>query len=129
MARKIRPSSLLWCLFLALGVAGLVLRLRAPGHRALPWITLALLTLLALRVLSLLRDWGLGHVPVTRALLPALILMEGLGLILTRTSHLALRLRFGTALALEALLLFLAVRSWRTSRSLPGTWPEDRIAA
>jgi hypothetical protein len=55
--------------------------------------------------------------------------VEGLGLTLTRASHLVLRLRFGTALALEVLLLVLAVRSWRTSRSLPGTWPEDRIAA
>jgi hypothetical protein len=105
------------------------MRLRAPGHWALPWITSALLTLLALRVLALIRDGQRGRIPLTRILLPALILLEGLGLILTSTSHLALRLRFGTALALEALLVFLAVRSWRTSRSLPGIWPEDRMAA
>ena len=129
MARKIRPSSLLWGLFLALGVAGLVLRLRAPGHWALPWITSALLILLALRVLAMIRDGQRGRIPFTRILLPTLILVEGLGLILTGTSHLALRLRFGTALALEILLLVMAVRSWRATRSLPGMWPEDRIAA
>jgi hypothetical protein len=111
-----------------LGVAALVLRLRAPSHRALTWITAALLLLLALRVISLLRDWRLGRVPGTRALLPALILLEGLGLILSGASHLALRLRLGTALALEILLLILAVRAWRLSRRLPGAWPEDRIA-
>jgi hypothetical protein len=129
MARQIRPSSLLWGAFLILGGTALVLRLWTPGHRALPWITTTLLILLALRVLAMIRDGQRGRIPFTRILLPALILVEGLGLILTRTSHLALRLRFGTALALEVLLLFLAVRSWRTSRSLPGTWPEDRIAA
>ena len=35
MARPVRPSSLLWGLFLALGGTALVLRLRVPGHWAL----------------------------------------------------------------------------------------------
>ncbi|MCE1205290.1 MAG: hypothetical protein LWW79_11880 [Holophagaceae bacterium] len=129
MASRFRPASLLWGLFLALGGVALALRLRSPGHPALTWITTSLLTLLALRLVALASDWRLGRVPGTRLLLPALILAEGLGLVLTRASQLALHLRLGTALALELLLLVLAVKAWRTARSLPGTWPEDRIAA
>jgi hypothetical protein len=125
----IRPSALLWGLFLALGGAALILRLRAPTHRALPLIAAALLVLLALRVATLLRDWLRERIPGTRLLLPAVILAEGLGLLLTRASHLALQLRLGTAMALEVLLLVLAVRAWRAARTLPGAWPEDRIAA
>ncbi len=124
----IRPSSLLWALFLALGAGALLLRLRAPTHRALPLLAAALLVLLALRVATLLRDWLRERIPGTRLLLPAVILAEGLGLILSRASHLALQLRLGTALALELLLLVLAVRAWRNARLLPGAWPEDRIA-
>jgi hypothetical protein len=112
-----------------LGGVALVLRLRAPGHRILLWITAALLTLLTLRLVTMLLDWRRGRMPATRMLLPALLLVEGLGLILTRTSHLALGLRLGTALLLEVLLLILAVRAWRTSRTLAGHWPEDRIAS
>jgi hypothetical protein len=107
----------------------LVLRLKNPDSPALPWLTAALLTLLALRVLALLLDWRRGRLPGTRILLPGLILVEGLGLLLTPASHLALRLRLGTALALEILLLILAGRAWRAARTLPGAWPEDRIAA
>jgi hypothetical protein len=36
--------------------------------------------------------------------------------------------RFGTAVVLEVLLLILAVRAWRLAQSLPGAWPEVRIA-
>lgn len=129
MALRVRPTPLLWGLFLALGGVAMALHLRAPGHPALTWITTSLLTLLALRLVALARDWRLGRVPGTRLLLPALILAEGMGLILTQASRLALQLRLGTALALECLLLILAVRAWRTARSLPGTWPEDRIVA
>lgn len=129
MTWRLRPSSLLWGLFLALGVAALLLRLRAPAHRALLWITAALLSLLALRVTVMIMDWRLGRVSGTRILLPALILVEGLGLVLTQASDLALRLRLGTALGLEILLLILAVRAWRHSRALPGAWPEDPITA
>jgi len=128
MARPVRPSSLLWGLFLALGGVALALHLRAPGHPALTWITTSLLALLAVRVVALTLDWRLGRLPATRLLLPAVILEEGLGLILTRASNLALQLRLGTALALELLLLTLAVQALRNARSLPGTWPEDRIA-
>ena len=129
MARLTRPSSLLWGPFLALGGVALALHLRAPGHPALTWITTFLLALLALRVVALVRYWRLGRIPATRILLPTLILAEGLGLVLTQASRPALQLRLGTALALELLLLILAVRALRNARSLPGTWPEDRIAA
>jgi hypothetical protein len=129
MVLRIKPSSLLWGLFLALGGVALVLRLPIPGHLALPWITAVLLGLLALRVALLVRDWRSGQMPGTRILLPAVLLVEGLGLILTRASDLTLNLRLGTALALESLLLILAVRVWRRSRTLAGAWPEDRIAA
>ncbi|NWJ40353.1 MAG: hypothetical protein HXX12_05210 [Geothrix sp.] len=128
MASRVRPSSLLWGLFLALGGVALVLRLWAPRHPALTWITTSLLTLLAMRLVTLVHDWRLGRIPGTRILLPALILTEGLGLVLTQASHRALQLRVGTALILELLLLILAMRAWRTARALPGIWPEDRIA-
>lgn len=126
---RFRPSALPWGLFLALGGTALVVRLRMPGHWALPWMTAILLLLLALRVLTMIRDWRQGRLAGTRILLPALILVEGLGLILTRTSDLALNLRLGTALVLEVLLLILAVGAWRNTRSLPRAWPEARIAA
>jgi hypothetical protein len=129
MSRSLQSSSLLWGLFLALGGAALILRLWRPGSRALPWLTSAVLGLLALRVAGMVVDWRKNRIPGTRILLPSLLLVEGLGLILTRTSHLALRLRLCTALALEILLLILAVRAWRMSRTLAGAWPEDRIAA
>jgi hypothetical protein len=125
---RLRPSSLLWGMFVALGATALVLRLRVPTHRALPLLAAALLVLLALRVASMLRDWLRGRLPGTRILLPAVILVEGLGLVLARASHRALQLRLGTALALEVLLLVLAVRALRNTRALPGAWPEDRIA-
>lgn len=128
MARSVRPSALLWGLFLALGMTALVLRTWSPGHPALPWLLGTLLVLVALRMMAMTVEWHQGRLPGTRILLPTLILVEGLGLFLTRTSHLALRLRLGTALALEALLLILAVGAWREARALPGAWPEDRIA-
>ncbi len=129
MAIPVRPSSLLWGLFLLLGGAALALRLRTPESSALPWITAAILLLLTLRVTTMLREWRQRRLPGTRILLPSLLLVEGLGLILSSASHLALQLRLGTALALELLLLVLAVRAWRLSQKLPGAWPEDRIAA
>lgn len=129
MPRRLRPSALLWGLLLALGAAAAALRLRAPGHRALPWLTGVFLLLLALRLSGMLLAWRRRHLPGTRLLLPALILVEGLGLVLARTPGPALWLRVGTALALELLLLTLAVRAWRKARKLPGEWPEDRIAA
>ncbi|MBK9795360.1 MAG: hypothetical protein IPP58_02475 [Holophagaceae bacterium] len=129
MALRPRPSALLWGLLVALGVALVVVRLRAPGSSALPWLTTALFLLLSLRVLTLLWDWRQARIPGSRLLLPLVILLEGLGLVLSGASQLALRLRLGTALLLEVLLLLLAVRAWRTARTLPGTWPEDRITA
>ena len=129
MVWLIRPSTLLWGAFLTLGGMALALRLWLPGHWALPWLSSGLGCLLALRVASLLWDWRQGRVPGTRVLLPAIILAEGLGLVFTGGSQAALRVRLGTALALEMLLLVLAVRAWKASQTQPGAWPEDRISA
>lgn len=129
MRQPFRPSALLWSLLLALGAAAAVLRLWAPGHRALPWLTETFLSLLALRVFGMVLALRKRQLPGTRLLLPALILVEGLGLVLSGSSGLMLWLRLGTALALELLLLVLAVRAWRTAQALPGAWPEDRISA
>lgn len=127
MVRRLRPAALLWGAFLGLSLAGLLLRLRAPGHPALPWLGGALLALLALRIAGLALDWRRGRLPGTRLLLPAVLLVEGLGLLPGRASHLALQLKVGTALMLEVLLLSLAIRAWRRHRG-DGGWPEDRIA-
>jgi hypothetical protein len=129
MNLRSRSSSLFWAAFLALGMTALVLRLRTPGHWALPWLGTALLTLLALRVLGMIYDWRRGQIPGPRILLPAVILAEGLGLGLSNASSLVLRLRLGTALVLEVLLLVLAVRALRSARSRAGAWPEDCIAS
>ena len=129
MSLHIRPSSLLWAAFLALGGGTLVLRLRHPGHPALSVLTAALLLLLALRLVSMLLDWRAGRLPATRLLLPAVLLAEGLGLAMTGASPATTSVRFATAAGLELLLLVLAVRSLRRTRALPGQWPEDRIAA
>ncbi len=128
MALRIRSSSLLWGAFVALGSAALVLRLRQPGHPALPALTAALLLLLALRLLSMGRDWRAGRLPATRLLLPAVLLAEGLGLATAGASPAATHVRFATAAGLELLLLVLAVQTLRQTRALPGHWPEDRIA-
>ncbi len=129
MALRVRSSSLLWGLFVALGGAVLVLRLRQPGHPALPGLTTALLLLLALRVTAMVQDWRAGRLPATRLLLPAVLLVEGLGLATVGASPAATNIRFATAAGLEVLLLVLAVRTLRQTRALPGHWPEDRIAA
>lgn len=128
MAGHIRPSALFWGLFLILGGVALAGRVWAPDHRALPWLASGLLALLALRLAALARDWRLGRLPGTRLLLPAVLLLEGLGLALPGASRLTLQLRLGTALVLETLLLALAVQAWRKARYLPEAWPEDRIA-
>ena len=128
MTLRIRPSTLLWGLFVALGGAVLVLRLRQPGHPALPGLTIALLLLLALRLAAMMRDWRAGRLPATRLLLPVVLLMEGLGLAMVGASPAATTVRFATAAGLEVLLLVLAVRTLRQTRALPGHWPEDRIA-
>jgi hypothetical protein len=128
MALRFRPTALLWGLFVLLGLAVLWLRLRHPDSAALPGLVRALLSLLFLRVVGLLREAWQGQVPLTRLLLPSLILVEGLGLELAHASSQALRLRLGTALALEVLLLVLAIRAWRSVRQRPGAWPEQRLA-
>ncbi len=128
MVRHFRPAALLWGLFLALGGLALGLRLRAPSHPALPWLTAALLALLGLRIMGLILEWRGRKVPGTRILLPAVLFVEGSGLVLAGSSHHTLQLRLGTALVLEVLLLVLAVRAWQKTPAQPGDWPETRIA-
>lgn len=127
--RLARPAALLWGLFAGLGLGGIILRIRAPQSRALPWLGGALLLLLAMRIVGLAAAWRKGGLPATRMLIPAVVLAEGLGLTLSGASARALQVRLGTALALEVLLLVLAVRAWRSTRSRTGLWPEDRLAA
>ncbi|WP_243384570.1 hypothetical protein [Geothrix alkalitolerans] len=127
--RRPRPAALLWGLFAGLSLAGAALRLRAPHTPALPWIGGALLVLLAFRLSAMALDWRRGRLLGTRLLLPGLLLAEGLGLALPGLTAPAAKVRLGIALVLEALLLVLALRAWRTARSTPGAWPEDRIAA
>jgi len=127
--RHARPAALLWGLFAGFGLAGIILRLRAPQSRALPWLGGALLLLLAARILGLAATWRKGGLPATRMLIPAVVLAEGLGLALSGASARALQVRLGTALTLEVLLLILAVHAWRSTRSRAGLWPEDRLAA
>lgn len=126
MANALRPSAFIWGFFVALGGAALVMRFRSPNHWMLPWITAALLILLGLRIAGLLLDWRRGRTAGTRILLPALLLVEGLGLGLSETSRWTFHVRLGTAILLEALVLILAARAWRNAKSLPGAWPEDR---
>jgi hypothetical protein len=128
MVRPVRPSALLWGLFLLLSGAILVLRLRTPGHPALPWLAGGLLGLLALRLAALAVAWRRGRLAGTRLLLPAVLLVEGLGLVLPGGAPAALRIRLGTALVLEVLLMLLAVRALRRAGTSAEGWPEDRIA-
>ena len=129
MTVRIRPSSLLWATFLALGAAALLLRIRHPEHLALPVLAAALLALLALRLISMLLDWRAGRLPLTRLLLPAVLLVEGLGLAMTGASEVATTVRFATAAGLELLLLILAVRVLTQAKAQPSLWPEDRMTA
>ena len=129
MALRLRSSPLLWGLFVALAVAALGLRLRVPGHPALPWVAGALLGFLAVRVGVLALDWRKGLVPGTRLLLPGILLAEGLGLTMTGASQWALAMRLGTALVLELALLGLAFRTLRRAWTVQARWPEDRIGA
>ncbi|WP_243287564.1 hypothetical protein [Geothrix terrae] len=101
----------------------------AFSSRASTWILAALLGLVAVRLAVLLARWRRGALPGTRLLLPAVVLAEGLGLLLSGGTSWVLRLRLGTALALELLLAALAMRAWRQAVALPGVWPETRIAA
>lgn len=90
------------------------------------WIAAALLAMVALGLPGMGRAWRRGELPGTRLLLPALLLVEGAGLLLPGMGPGLLRLRLGTAAALEVLLLVLAVRTLH--RPHGGTWPEDRLA-
>lgn len=125
---RVRPASLLWLAFVGLGFAVLILRLRAPGHPALPGLTLTLLGLLALRIGAMTLAWRRGELPGTRLLLPGILLVEGLGLTLAGRAAAATSLKMGTAVALEVLFIVLALRALRQARAHPHAWPEETLA-
>lgn len=129
MALRLRPSALLWGLFLVLSGLVLGLRLGSPDHSALPWLTGGLLALLGLRVLTMVGEWRRGALPGTRILLPAVLLAEGLGFVVAAESRTVIMARMATAGLLEVLLLVLAIGALRRSRSGHAHWPEERIAA
>jgi hypothetical protein len=114
-----------WPLFIALSLAALVARWKAPA--LLPWLTRALLALLALRVLAMAFEARAKLLPWTRLLLPAVLLVEGLGLAV-HPSPLWSALKLASAAVLElALLVFLLLRMARLAPE-PGVLPEDHLA-
>ncbi|WP_257306444.1 hypothetical protein [Geothrix campi] len=128
MALRLRSPALIWGPAFILAATGATLRFLRPGHPALPAISATLLGLLTLRMGVMVLDWRRGHLPGTRILLPAVLVAEGLGLLVTPASALAGRIRLGTALVLEILLLGLALKVWKGTKGVPGAWPEERLA-
>ncbi len=124
---RVRPASLLWLAIVGLGLAVLILRLRVPGHPALPGLTLALLGLLALRIVAMALAWRRSELPGTRLLLPGILLVEGLGLTLAGREMAATSLKMATAAALEILFIVLAARALRQARARPHAWPEETL--
>lgn len=87
-----------------------------------------LLALLALRTLALAVRAAQGRLPWTRLLLPAALLVEGLGLRFSAAPGDWKALKVGTALVLElGLLALMAHRFWRLPPE-PGVLPEDHLA-
>jgi hypothetical protein len=87
-----------------------------------------LLALLALRTLMLAVRAAQGRLPWTRLLIPAVLLVEGLGLRFGAVPGAWKALRVGTALVLElGLLALMAHRFWRLPPE-PGVLPEDHLA-
>ncbi len=123
---------LVWPLFLALALAGLLLRWKAPalsfhGRSALAWLGLGSLALLALRLFLMAFEARARALPWTRLLLPAVLLVEGLGLVVHPTPLWnTIKLATGGALEL-ALIVFLV---WRMARLQPESdvLPEEHLA-
>ncbi|HEU4952548.1 MAG TPA: hypothetical protein VFT46_11390 [Holophagaceae bacterium] len=87
-----------------------------------------LLALLALRTLMLAVRAAQGRLPWTRLLVPAALLVEGLGLRFGAVPGAWKALKAGTALVLElGLLALMAHRFWRLPLE-PGVLPEDHLA-
>lgn len=126
-----RGSRAAGLLFAGLALAAGLLRWRWPhlawgGWPAQAWATGLLLALLALRLAALARDALRGRLPWTRLLLPAVLLVEGLGLVLKPGPGWQ-TLRLGTALGLELLFLGLALRVWIRRPHRAGAFPEDAL--
>lgn len=118
-------------LLAAFAAAALLLRWRAPGlawlgRPVFVWAGLLLLALLALRLIALAVEVGRRRLPWTRLLLPAVLLVEGLGVAL-RPGPGWQALRLGTALALELVFLGLALRAWVRRPRRAGAFPEDAL--
>ncbi|MFN8012080.1 MAG: hypothetical protein U0P81_11840 [Holophagaceae bacterium] len=112
------------------GLAGW-LRWRSPhlawgGLPAHAWAAGLLLLLLALRLLAMALEARRGALPWTRLLLPAVLLVEGLGLVL-HPGPAGQAARLASALALELAFLVLAVRAWRLRPKGSATLPEDAL--
>lgn len=88
----------------------------------------AFLALLALRIVVLARRTLRGRLPWTRLLIPAALLIEGLGLLLSPAPGPWRAAKIATALTLElGLLALMAHRLWRLPPE-PGVLPEDHLA-
>ena len=97
--------------------------LRAIGHEA--WPSAFVVALAALGVRLAVMAWGAARreLPWSRLLLPAIILLEGVGL----SSAALWQARLGTAVALELVVVAVAIRALR--RATAGSEPvEARIA-
>src|SRR5512142_819984 len=112
---------LLWPLILASALAGLILRWKAPGllihgRSAMAWAALAGFALLALRLASMAFEASRRELRWTRLLLPAVLLVGGLGLV-ARPSPLWTQVKLATGAGLElALIAFLI---WRMTHIAP----------
>ncbi|HJV23286.1 MAG TPA: hypothetical protein VJ570_11345, partial [Holophagaceae bacterium] len=122
----------LWPLFFILVLAGALLRWRMPGlmfqaRNAAAWASLTALGLVGLRLAYMAMDARRGRLPWTRLLLPAVLLVEGLGLALQGGQAPAFwrNLKLLTAAGLEgALVVFLILRLVRVAPE-HGVLPED----
>ncbi len=117
--------------FLLLALAAVLLRARWPGAAWLGrpvhlWLGGLLLAGLALRLGMLAAAWRRGRLPGTRLLLPAVILVEGLGLAMQPGPRGQL-VRTATAVALEIVLFGLALRAWLRRPKAAGGLPEDAL--
>lgn len=125
---------ILWILIAISIVGSLLLRWRAPllliqARPAMNWAGILTLSLFTLHCLWMLFDAIKGCLPWTRLLLPFLVLLEGLGLAWQRdASGFWQGLRFGTAIALELVLIVFAVRVWRRRKHDAALLPEDELA-
>lgn len=124
--RRLAPA-----LFTLLLLATLLLRWRGPQLAWLDrplhaWLGGLLLLVLALRLGAMALAWRRQGLPGTRLLLPAVLLVEGLGLASTPGPRWNLA-RTATAVLLEVSLLGMALRAWITRPREAGGLPENAL--